>query len=125
MDFSCGRRSSPNTEAAYNTIVLNGTFQYAIEYRYNTTTGVSILYNLTDGGAITQRDGASATLTGNVITANASWFVNENVGNLNLTAQTGGALGHGTLVPEVPTDYSDKRRCRPARPFGNQQGQLS
>ncbi len=57
-DVAIGVWNSPNTEVAYNTVILNGDYVNAVEYRFATTTGVKILYNLTDA-AIAQRDGAS------------------------------------------------------------------
>jgi PKD repeat protein len=102
--------NSPNTEVAYNTVILNGDYPNAVEYRFATTTGVKILYNLTDS-AITQRDGASATVTGNVTSGvSSSWFVNEAIGDLHLTSKATGAIGKGTFLPEVSTDYDGQAR---------------
>jgi hypothetical protein len=109
-DVSIGVWNSPGTEVAYNTIILNGDYVNAIEYRFSTTTGVNILYNLTDS-AITERDGATATVTGNVTSGvQSSWFVNESVGNLHLTAAATGAIGKGKYLPEVSTDYDGQAR---------------
>ncbi|HEY7313483.1 MAG TPA: Ig-like domain-containing protein, partial [Gemmataceae bacterium] len=109
-DVAIGVWNSPNTEVANNTIILNGDYVNAIEYRYATTTGVKILYNLTDA-AIAQRDGASGTVTGNVTNgAQSSWFVNESVGNLHLTSAATGAIGKGKFLPEVSTDYDGQAR---------------
>lgn len=102
--------NSPNTEVAYNTILLDGDYPNAVEYRFTTTTGVKILYNLTDS-AITQRDGAVATVTGNVTSgALPSWFVNKSVGNLHLTSSATGAIGKGQFLSEVSTDYDGQTR---------------
>jgi hypothetical protein len=108
-DVGIGIWNSPNTEAAYNTVILNGDYVNAIEYRFSTTTGVKILYNLTDA-AITERDGASGTVTGNVTNAQSSWFVNESIGNLNLTSAATGAIGQGVYLSAVPTDYNGLAR---------------
>jgi hypothetical protein len=108
-DVAVGVWNSPNTEVAYNTIILNGDYANAVEYRFSTTTGVKILYNLTDA-AITARDGATATVTGNVGNPQPSWFVNESIGNLNLTSAATGAIGHGVYLAEVPTDYNGQPR---------------
>src|SRR5207249_2896853 len=64
-DVAIGVWNSPNTEVANNTVKINGDYANALEYRFSTTTGVKILYNLTDA-AIVSRDGATATVTGNV-----------------------------------------------------------
>ncbi len=109
-DVAIGVWNSPGTEVAYNTIILNGDYVNAIEYRYATTTGVKILYNLTDS-AIAQRDSASGTVTGNVTSGvQSSWFVNESAGNLHLTSAATGAIGKGTYLPEVSTDYDGQAR---------------
>src|SRR5207302_4484401 len=101
-DVSVGVWNSPNTEVAYNTIILNGDYGNAIEYRFATTTGVKILYNLTDA-AITQRDSAQATVTGNVTSgAQSSWFVKESIGDLHLTSSASGVIGKGSFLAEVP-----------------------
>ncbi len=108
-DVSIGVWNSPSTIVADNTVILSGDYPNAIEYRFSTTTGVQILYNLTDS-AITQRDGASATVTGNIINAQASWFVNASVGNLHLTSAATEAIGHGGTVSQVTTDYDGQTR---------------
>jgi membrane-bound lytic murein transglycosylase B len=51
------------------------------------------------------RDGPTATVTGNVTNATSSWFVNEGIGDLHLTAAATGAIGKGQYLPEVSTDY--------------------
>jgi PKD repeat protein len=109
-DVAIGVWNSPSTEVAYNTVILNGDYVNAIEYRFATSTGVKILYNLTDA-AITQRDGASGTVTGNLTSGvQPSWFANEGIGDLHLTAAATGAIGHGAFLPEVPTDYDGQAR---------------
>jgi hypothetical protein len=108
-DVGISVRNSPNTVVAYNTVIINGEYPNAIEYRFTTTTGVQILYNLTDG-AITQRDGASATVTGNVTAVQSSWFVDESIGNLNLTPAGITALKQGVFLAEVPLDYNGQPR---------------
>jgi len=108
-DVAIGVWNSPDTVVAYNTVILNGDFGHAIEYRYSTTTNVQILYNLTDE-AIVSRDGATGTVTGNVTDAQASWFVNESIGDLNLTSAATGAIGQAVYLAEVSTDYNGKPR---------------
>ncbi len=109
-DVSIGVWNSPNTEVAYNTVLLNGDYANAVEYRFATTTGVKVLYNLTDA-AVTARDGATGTVTGNVTSgAQSSWFANEAIGDLHLTTKASGALGKGTFLAEVSTDYDGQSR---------------
>ena len=40
---------SPGTRVFNNTVIQNGTYKDAIEYRYPGTTGVQVFNNLTDG----------------------------------------------------------------------------
>src|SRR5262249_47982629 len=108
-DVAIGVWNSPNTEVAYNTVILNADYPNAVEYRFTTTTGVKILYNLTDS-AITVRDGATGTVTGNVTTAQTSWFVNPSIGDLHLKSTATGAIGKGVFLSEVPKDYDGQAR---------------
>jgi PKD repeat protein len=108
-DVAIGVWNSPSSEVANNTVILNGDYPNAVEYRFATTTGVKVLYNLTDA-AITARDGATATVTGNVTNAQAAWFVNAGAGDLHLTAAATGAIGKGQALSEVSTDYDGQVR---------------
>ena len=74
---------SPQTKVYYNTILLNGGYPNAIEYRFSGTTGVDIKNNLTDG-SIVARDGASGSVSNNVTNATSSLFMNPASGDLHL-----------------------------------------
>jgi hypothetical protein len=89
-------------------VILNGDYPNAIEYRFAVTAGVQILYNLTDAATVS-RDGATGTVAGKVSNAQPSWFVNEAVGDLHLTAAAG-AIGQASYLPEVSTDYDGDPR---------------
>jgi chitodextrinase len=114
--------NSPGTEVANNTVVLNGDYPNAIEYRWANTSGVTILYNLTDS-AITSREGATAVLAGNVTNAQPSWFVGPTTGDLHLTAAATGAIGQAQFLPEVSTDYDGQPRSAAATDVGADQYQ--
>jgi hypothetical protein len=105
--------NSANTKVLHNTIVLAGTYPNAIEYRFPGTTNVTIRNNLSDAG-IQLRDSASGTVSGNVTTAQASWFVNASTGDLHLTTAASPALDRAVPLAEVVTDYDGE-----ARPFGS------
>jgi hypothetical protein len=112
--------NSPGTEVANNTVILNGDYPNAIEYRFANTTGATILYNLTDA-AITSREGGAATLTGNVTDAQSSWFVDATNGDLHLTASATGAIGQARFLPEVSTDYDGEARSSEVTDVGADQ----
>ncbi len=92
----------------HNTVILNDSFDWAIEYRFSASSG-SLAYNLTDG-AILQRDSAQGTLTGNRTNALPGWFVNPAAGDLHLTALATAAIDLATPLAAVPDDYDDHPR---------------
>lgn len=107
-----------NFKIHHNTVILNGTFPWgAIEYRFAVSSG-DIRYNLTDA-PIWQRDGAGATLTGNVINAQPSWFLNAAAGDLHLAASATAVINQAAALADVPDDYDgDPRPIGPAPDVG-------
>jgi hypothetical protein len=103
---------SPGTHVAHNTVLLNGAYPSAIEYRFADTSGVVIVNNLADRPAAA-RDGATATLAGNVWSATPDLFVNAGAADLHLTATATAAIDRGVTLPEVPIDWDGQ-----ARPVG-------
>lgn len=94
---------------AHNTVIRNGTYPNAIEYRFPTTTGVHIANNLTDG-AIAQRDAAQATLVANFTQATAGMFVNAASGDLHLRPTATQAIDKGVALAQVTTDWDGQAR---------------
>jgi len=92
----------------HNTVVLNGTFAWAIEYRFAVSDG-ALAYNLTDG-QILQRNGAGGTLTGNVIDAQPSWFVDEANADLHLASSATAAIDRAAPLTEVTDDIDGETR---------------
>ena len=88
---------SPDTQVLHNTILLQGNYPNAIEYRYPSAVNVYVANNLADG-AIGQRDGAQAVLHNNVLTASAGMFVAPAAGNLHLRAEATAAIDKGTAA---------------------------
>src|SRR5262249_42874519 len=84
-------------------------------YRFATTTGVEIRYNLTDA-AIVSRDGATGTVAGNITNAQPTWFVNAAVGDLHLNASATAAINHAPANANATTDYDDQSRAADAAP---------
>ncbi len=91
-----------------NTVILNNTFPWTIEYRFSSSNGI-VANNLTDG-PIQARDGAHATLVTNVTNAQASWFQDVSSGNLHLTSQASTALNHATSYLDVSDDIDGQSR---------------
>ncbi len=98
-------------QVLHNTVVLNGTFPWAIEYRFSSSYG-TIAYNLTDG-PIFQRDNAVGTMLGNVTNAQAGWFADASQGNLHLTTSAAGAIDQASSLAAVDDDLDGD-----ARPVG-------
>jgi hypothetical protein len=101
--------NSAGTKVLHNTIVLNGTYPNAIEYRFAATTGVEIRYNLADA-RVRARDGASGVVDSNVTDAPAGWFVDAASGDLHLTAAATGARDAASPHPDVSRDYDGEAR---------------
>lgn len=114
-DVAITINNSANTKVLHNTVVLSGTYPNAIEYRFAATTGMEIRYNLTDG-QVTKRDGASATVAGNVTNAQASWFVNAASGDLHLAKTATGAIDKASAHADVVTDFDGEGRTTGAAP---------
>ena len=100
---------SPGTRVYHNTVIQNGTYPAAIEYRFASTTGVEIVNNLTDG-AILQRDGAAALVTSNYTQAPLSYFVNAAAADLHLSAAASAALDRAVAIPGLTTDWDGDPR---------------
>jgi hypothetical protein len=109
-DVAIGVFDSPGTKVVHNTILMSGQYPNAIEYRFANTTGVSIVNNLSDRGA-QARDGATATLLGNVWTASSSWFVNPLAGDLHLQPGASQAIDRGVPTADAAEDWDGEARA--------------
>jgi hypothetical protein len=105
---------SRNYKILHNTVYINDTFPWAIEYRFSSSSG-QIAYNLTDG-PIQQRDGAQGTLTGNLTNAAANWFVNAATGDLHLVSTAANAINQAAPLATVTSDYDGLPRPIGAAP---------
>ena len=93
----------------HNTILLNGTYPNAIEYRFSGTSGVLIANNLTNR-AIAQRDGASGSVSHNVTDAESNWFINPSAGNLHLSSAIPTVVDQGRSISGLTTDFDGGSR---------------
>jgi hypothetical protein len=108
-DVAIGVFDSPGTAVVHNTVLMSGQYPNAIEYRFANTTGVSIMNNLSDRSA-QARDGASASLAGNVWTAAPGWFVSPVAGDLHLQPSATAAIDRGVPAAGVAGDWDGEPR---------------
>ena len=106
---------SPGTRVYHNTVIQNGTYPAAIEYRFPSTTGVEIINNLTDG-LILQRDSAQGVVHTNYTQATADFFVNAAAADLHLSPTATLAIDRGANVSAVTADWDGDPRPAGAAP---------
>lgn len=103
---------------AHNTVMgMNptGGLTWGMEARFGDTRG-TFAYNLTNMNLWHDRDGANATLTGNVATAQPSWFVDAANADLHLLPSATQAIDQATTVAQVPADVDGDARPNGAAP---------
>jgi PKD repeat protein len=100
---------SPGTRVYHNTVIQNGTYPAAIEYRFPGTVNVEIINNLTDG-SILRRDGAQGVVHTNYTQADSSFFVNAGAADLHLSAAATLAIDQGASLPQVTDDWDGDLR---------------
>ncbi len=103
-----------NVQVLHNTVILNDTFAWAIEYRF-ASTNATVRYNLTDG-PILARNGAQGALLGNLTDAAPGWFVNAQGADLHLTAAATAAIDHAAPLAAVLDDFDGQTRPIGASP---------
>ena len=108
-DVGIALETAVNTRVVNNTIFQQHSYPNAIEYRFGATTGVMIANNLTNR-RITQRDGASATVSSNVTTAEMSWFVDTSTGDLHLNSPNPAVVDRGLAVTGLDSDFDGDPR---------------
>lgn len=104
---------SPNTKIFHNTILANGNVFYAIEFRFSSTTGGEARNNLADV-PIHLRDSATATQTGNLLSATPTMFVAPASADLHLLPSATAVIDQAPAVGGVLDDFDGE-----ARPQGN------
>jgi hypothetical protein len=108
-DTSIALTESPNTQVYNNTIFMENSFPWAIEYRFGSTSNVLVVNNLTNK-PIMARDGATGTVANNVVTAIRNWFVNPSSGDLHLASRIEGVIGAGQQISGLTDDYDGQQR---------------
>lgn len=107
--------NSPGTQIDHNTVLLNGNEFYAVQFRFATTSNCTARNNLADA-PVHLRDGATATLSGNLSTATAGTFVNAAAADLHLRASATNAIDKASTLLTVTNDFDGERRPRGAAP---------
>jgi hypothetical protein len=110
--FDCGicAWNSCNARILHNTVYSTDpahTFS-SIEWRFSNTTA-SLINNLVNG-QMRERDGAHGTLSNNLTTAQASWFINASTGDLHLQSTATSAIDKVTAPAEVGDDVDGDLR---------------
>lgn len=107
--------NSPGTQVDHNTVLLNGNVFYGVQFRFLTTSNGAARNNLTDA-PVHLRDGATATLSGNLPTATPGMFVNPSAGDLHLLVSATNAIDKAPSLLTVTNDFDGERRSRGAAP---------
>lgn len=108
-DTSIALTESPNTGVYNNTIFMENSFPWAIEYRFASTQNVLIANNLTNR-PVMSRDGASGTVAKNVSNAAANWFANTDSGDLHLASAVRGVVASGQSITALTEDFDGQAR---------------
>jgi hypothetical protein len=100
---------SPGSMVYHNTLLTSGNVASAIEFRFAVTTGGEARNNLADA-RINFRDGASAVVSGNLLTATSAMFVNPAAGDLHLRATATAAIDQAPALDAVTGDWDGDAR---------------
>jgi hypothetical protein len=108
-DVSIGLENAYAAQVYNNTVYIEHSYPYAIEYRFPGTSGGIIKNNLCNK-SIASRDGGSASLGGNIENARASWFVNVSSGDLHLASAISQVVDQGVSIAGLSTDFDGHAR---------------
>jgi len=108
-DTSIALMESPDTEVYNNTVFMENSFPWAIEYRFSSTRSVRLINNLSNK-PIQRRDGASGTVSNNVTNASGTWFVNRSNGDLHLVSTISAVVDKGQTVAGLSDDFDSQSR---------------
>jgi hypothetical protein len=115
--FDCGvcLWSACGAHALHNSIVSTGDNFSSIEWRFSTSIGVEITNNIVTH-PLRERDGASASVGGNLESAQLSLFVDGQNGNLHLDPGASAAIDRGVTVAGGLSDDDIDGDARDANP---------
>jgi hypothetical protein len=108
-DVGIGLESADGVKVYHNTIYHEQMYPTAIEYRFPAT-HADIFNNLVNK-AIKRRDNATANLGKNITTAQKTWFVNPEAGDLHLRLlYISDVIDQGTRLADVTDDFDQDIR---------------
>jgi hypothetical protein len=105
--------NAPGAQVVHNTILVNGTYHAAIDYRWSDRPGTVIANNLLDA-PIWRRESVEASTPGNVVFARPDWFRDAASGDLHLEAAGAGAFGQAAGLPGTGAEHDWDGDPRPA-----------
>jgi hypothetical protein len=105
--------NSPGTQIDHNTALLNSNEFYAVEFRFSTTTNGTARNNLADA-PIHLRDSATATTSGNLLTATTGLFANPPAGDLHLLSSATNAINKASALAGITNDSDGDLRPKGA-----------
>jgi hypothetical protein len=105
--------NSPGTQIDHNTVLLNANEFYAVEFRFPTTTNGAARNNLADA-PVHLRDSATATQSGNLLTATPGLFVNPATADLHLLPSATNAIDKAATLGAVTNDFDGDLRPKGA-----------
>jgi hypothetical protein len=108
-DVSIALTESPGTQVYNNTVIMDNSFPWGIEYRFASTSNVLIANNLTNK-PIMNRDGASGTVSRNVLNAIGTWFVAPATGDLHLASAISSVVAAGQSISGLVDDFDGQPR---------------
>jgi hypothetical protein len=109
-DAAIEANASRGVRIEHNTVLVEGKVGWSIDVRFPASDAL-VRNNLTNR-RVFQRDGATVTLEGNVMSARAAWFVNPRTGDMHLTPAGRPAIDAGVPIADLTDDFD--RGVRPA-----------
>ena len=112
-DVGIALEQSPGTAVYNNSVLLEHSFGWSIEYRFAATSNVRIINNLANR-PILSRDGGTGTVSSNMVTAARSVFRLQAPGDLHLATATPGIVDAGQAISGLTTDIDGESRPKGA-----------